>query len=102
MMIGGLSQTTKAREAVEGGRGRSRDKLSIAVASDSARCSSPVNRPSVRAAGPRSSRRFKSISTVRSEEHTSELQSHHDLVCRLLLEKKTDSLRTYAAFAMGL
>src|SRR5471032_1533947 len=24
---------------------------------------------------------------VRSEEHTSELQSHHDLVCRLLLEK---------------
>src|SRR6266540_817759 len=29
-----------------------------------------------------------SISAVRSEEHTSELQSHHDLVCRLLLEKK--------------
>src|SRR5437773_11512813 len=24
----------------------------------------------------------------RSEEHTSELQSHHELVCRLLLEKK--------------
>src|SRR5437773_4974614 len=28
------------------------------------------------------------ILAVRSEEHTSELQSHHDLVCRLLLEKK--------------
>src|SRR5260221_3441494 len=27
-------------------------------------------------------------STTRSEEHTSELQSHSDLVCRLLLEKK--------------
>src|SRR5437588_3306705 len=27
-------------------------------------------------------------SAVRSEEHTSELQSHSDLVCRLLLEKK--------------
>src|SRR5437773_8786127 len=27
----------------------------------------------------------------RSEEHTSELQSHHDLVCRLLLEKKNNS-----------
>src|SRR5437667_7838489 len=27
-------------------------------------------------------------SEIRSEEHTSELQSHHDLVCRLLLEKK--------------
>ena len=24
----------------------------------------------------------------KSEEHTSELQSHHDLVCRLLLEKQ--------------
>src|SRR5207249_8615572 len=27
---------------------------------------------------------------VRSEEHTSELQSRFDLVCRLLLEKKND------------
>src|SRR5260221_10564481 len=29
----------------------------------------------------------------RSEEHTSELQSHSDLVCRLLLEKKKMNLR---------
>src|SRR5215204_6809990 len=29
-----------------------------------------------------------SSSPARSEEHTSELQSHSDLVCRLLLEKK--------------
>src|SRR5438132_12444925 len=28
------------------------------------------------------------VSKPRSEEHTSELQSHSDLVCRLLLEKK--------------
>src|SRR5438034_7020226 len=28
------------------------------------------------------------IDLIRSEEHTSELQSHSDLVCRLLLEKK--------------
>src|SRR5437588_3233725 len=28
------------------------------------------------------------IGEFRSEEHTSELQSHSDLVCRLLLEKK--------------
>src|SRR5438034_6044856 len=27
----------------------------------------------------------------RSEEHTSELQSHSDIVCRLLLEKKKDT-----------
>src|SRR5437773_9130492 len=32
--------------------------------------------------------RRPSVSATRSEEHTSELQSHHDLVCRLLLEKK--------------
>src|SRR5437588_1340082 len=28
------------------------------------------------------------VPAKRSEEHTSELQSHSDLVCRLLLEKK--------------
>src|SRR5215468_6215378 len=36
------------------------------------------------AAGQRVGQRLK----FRSEEHTSELQSHHDLVCRLLLQKK--------------
>src|SRR5438034_3042826 len=30
----------------------------------------------------------KELGGRRSEEHTSELQSHSDLVCRLLLEKK--------------
>src|SRR5438034_6431319 len=30
----------------------------------------------------------RQFSANRSEEHTSELQSHSDLVCRLLLEKK--------------
>ena len=29
----------------------------------------------------------------RSEEHTSELQSHSELVCRLLLEKKKKNAR---------
>src|SRR5438132_9910391 len=37
----------------------------------------PVTRP-----------RKQPTSAKRSEEHTSELQSHSDLVCRLLLEKK--------------
>src|SRR5260370_16629405 len=32
--------------------------------------------------------------TARSEEHTSELQSHLNLVCRLLLEKKKQSQYT--------
>src|SRR2546421_8816898 len=33
--------------------------------------------------------------TVRSEEHTSELQSRSDLVCRLLLEKKKKKKTQY-------
>src|SRR5438034_7915297 len=49
-----------------------------------------------RSAGRRSSvaassscwRRRTRTRSARSEEHTSELQSHSDLVCRLLLEKK--------------
>src|SRR5438034_5738803 len=32
---------------------------------------------------------------LRSEEHTSELQSHSDLVCRLLLEKKKQRTITH-------
>src|SRR2546430_7654285 len=35
------------------------------------------------------------LAMVRSEEHTSELQSQSNIVCRLLLEKKkSDQLRT--------
>src|SRR5207249_9220303 len=34
------------------------------------------------------------INGVRSEEHTSELQSRFDLVCRLLLEKKKNKIST--------
>src|SRR5690349_24230755 len=33
-------------------------------------------------------------SRIRSEEHTSELQSRRDLVCRLLLEKKKKNNKT--------
>src|SRR6266540_4587063 len=57
------------------------------VASRSGRCSglqgitSEVTRRSC-------GREMIRLSHWRSEEHTSELQSHHDLVCRLLLEKK--------------
>src|SRR5260221_3733330 len=35
----------------------------------------------------------------RSEEHTSELQSHSDLVCRLLLEKKKKNTMVKTRFA---
>src|SRR5260221_9434481 len=36
----------------------------------------------------------ESAQKFRSEEHTSELQSHSDLVCRLLLEKKKKNNKT--------
>src|SRR5260370_9510645 len=35
------------------------------------------------------------VSAFRSEEHTSELQSHLNLVCRLLLEKKKKKEKSY-------
>src|SRR6202142_3723927 len=39
---------------------------------------------------------FMKVSSVRSEEHTSELQSPTNLVCRLLLEKKQTCQRGIA------
>src|SRR2546430_11048907 len=37
----------------------------------------------------------------RSEEHTSELQSQSNLVCRLLLEKKKKIVSTYGSERLG-
>src|SRR2546429_1927037 len=50
------------------------------------RVSCPAGRACVRVSVPRSRKR------MRSEEHTSELQSRLHLVCRLLLEKKKNYL----------
>src|SRR4029079_19832811 len=44
--------------------------------------------------------RARSSSPARSEEHTSELQSLAYLVCRLLLENKTDPAKDFAAAAV--
>src|SRR4029077_7901331 len=52
------------------------------------RSSSGISRPTATPAMVRSRRRHL---TIRSEEHTSELQSHLNIVCRLLLEKKKNS-----------
>src|SRR5438034_4819526 len=56
---------------------------------------SPITSAAMRAALPEMARAPASAvggaagaTAARSEEHTSELQSHSDLVCRLLLEKK--------------
>src|SRR5688572_31867719 len=35
----------------------------------------------------------RDVESLRSEEHTSELQSQSNLVCRLLLEKKKNTLK---------
>src|SRR5690349_22704758 len=56
---------------------------------------SPANRPG------RARRRYSASShprSTRSEEHTSELQSRRDLVCRLLLEKKKIDLTAIKEF----
>src|SRR5260370_14976373 len=53
--------------------------------------SPPTGRPPPRAAR---WRRRAPTSRPRSEEHTSELQSHLNLVCRLLLEKKKTRVHT--------
>src|SRR5215204_7401795 len=52
-----------------------------AAAGRQARCAAAPALSLLRPGAPRAGR-------ARSEEHTSELQSHSDLVCRLLLEKK--------------
>src|SRR5260370_5535578 len=57
------------------------DALPISPARSAWPCCSVPRRPARRTR----SRRARSL---RSEEHTSELQSHLNLVCRLLLEKK--------------
>src|SRR2546430_9802367 len=44
---------------------------------------------------PRRSASGASWPAPRSEEHTSELQSQSNLVCRLLLEKKKKTINTY-------
>src|SRR6267142_6932015 len=45
--------------------------------------------------GPRHERPPRSRDGDRSEEHTSELQSHVNLVCRLLLEKKKKKILSH-------
>src|SRR5205085_6579666 len=47
--------------------------------------------------GAQTAEQFDRGRTVRSEEHTSELQSQSNLVCRLLLEKKKYPTRVSAA-----
>src|SRR2546430_11383004 len=56
----------------------------------SGRVATSVTAPAGRRAGSRRTRRARI--RPRSEEHTSELQSQSNLVCRLLLEKKKQAV----------
>src|SRR2546430_6841402 len=53
--------------------------------------------PARRSTARRSRRPPRPCSPARSEEHTSELQSQSNLVCRLLLEKKKHYSETFSA-----
>src|SRR5699024_11374046 len=64
-------------------RFRAGDRLKMRGSADFCRCGTAVR---VKRNVPRT---LISCMRSRSEEHTSELQSRFDLVCRLLLEKKT-------------
>src|SRR5690606_22706380 len=78
--VGGLQIAVDAAHLVEG-------------ADASGQLNEPVAQPRAREAGPADRRRWLLLEErrpthPRSEEHTSELQSRENLVCRLLLEKK--------------
>src|SRR2546421_9814721 len=57
-------------------------------------CSRPVPCPGTRSSGSARAGARSPIRRGRSEEHTSELQSRSDLVCRLLLEKKKEEKKS--------
>src|SRR5690606_10784733 len=78
-----LTPTTAAVAAVEGSNA-SNDTYAVALVTSSG------GMPSVSAV---SKERNAGGGAIRSEEHTSELQSRENLVCRLLLEKKKENIR---------
>src|SRR6267142_6548486 len=64
-----------------------------AIGSNSSVVSRAGNPPSSQTARISRTRQADALRSNRSEEHTSELQSHVNLVCRLLLEKKKKTVK---------
>src|SRR5207247_8180048 len=87
-----LFRSDHAEERTAGARPEDVESLAQVSLPTSAQASVPAQYDQVRQAwiisGPNPNLRI-----VRSEEHTSELQSRVDLVCRLLLEKKKYTTR---------
>src|SRR5260370_20205317 len=64
-------------------------------------CNLPVSRRPSGNDRPENASPFPALGRRRSEEHTSELQSHLNLVCRLLLEKKKDPCHHDCEICLG-
>src|SRR5207237_9330406 len=72
-----------------------RTARSQSPATDRARCRARPSSPAcARSADTDPRPPWRGCRRWRSEEHTSELQSHLNLVCRLLLEKKKKNIKT--------
>src|SRR5882672_12427727 len=76
----------RTRRKCRGSCGGSTKVVSAKLNSRASACIAPSASP--RASGNTASWFPPNACSVRSEEHTSELQSHSELVCRLRLEKK--------------
>src|SRR3712207_7964710 len=88
--------TTLFRSGGEDHDGGRRHRRIVVSAASATRCRADALGGGVMASTPS----FGLGSDLRSEEHTSELQSRQYLVCRLLLEKKKNS-RLYLHFCLS-
>src|SRR2546427_4187032 len=93
--LGWLLKSSRKRSPSSFGSSRSSTTVSNVSASSFSKPARPVATAVTSTSSPRKSSEMlrccagsSSISSSRSEEHTSELQSQSNLVCRLLLEKK--------------
>src|SRR5215204_7495921 len=85
------AQAASVKSAIIAPVSRRTDQWGSAHVFEPTRCR-PVPQPA-HYVHPGRSRMAGALAVSRSEEHTSELQSHSDLVCRLLLEKKKQKIK---------
>src|SRR5437867_9257991 len=94
-----VSETCAQGLSISGGEGKHRrPRLSIPTAQESLDSKIGIVTWFTASPGSSGTRRFRVAPSAarRSEEHTSELQSPYDLVCRLLLEKKKKQNRQHS------
>src|SRR5204862_5258944 len=85
-----LGNTAEIRRELQHAAAASIEMVAHSPVGTDVRTAEPVDRL-LRVADDEQLARLRSI--YRSEEHTSELQSRRDLVCRLLLEKKKNKIK---------